>query len=71
VKHNEASEPDAPATDDDVLDVAGAVALLRIGRNTIYEMCAENRIPHRRIGRGRGSIRFSRAALLRWLGGER
>lgn len=67
---------DATTSDDDVLDVAGAMALLRVGRNAIYEMCAQNRIPHRRIGYrkaagGRGTIRFSRAALLKWLEGER
>lgn len=61
-------EPEAPPVDDDVLDVNGAMALLRMGRNTIYEQCAQNLIPHRRIGR---RIRFSRAALLRWLEGER
>lgn len=64
----------APSVDDDVLDVQGAMALLRIGRNTVYRLCAENKIPHRRIGGAegrRGEIRFSRAALLRWLEGER
>lgn len=66
--------PDAPNTDADVLDVAGAMALLRLGRNTVYQLCAQNKIPHRRIGGvegRRGEIRFSRAALLRWLEGER
>lgn len=53
-----------PAPDSDVLTVPEAMALLRIGRDAIYAECARNRIPHRRIGR---VIRFSRAALMRWL----
>lgn len=64
---------DTPAADDDVLDVRGATALLRLGRNKVYELCAQNKIPHRRIGGvdgRRGEIRFSRAALMRWLEGE-
>lgn len=51
-------------TDPDVLTVAEAMALLRIGRDAIYAECARDRIPHRRIGR---AIRFSRLALMRWL----
>ena len=51
-------------TDPDVLDVRGAMALLRVGRDSIYEGCARGTIPHRRIGR---VIRFSREALMRWL----
>jgi excisionase family DNA binding protein len=50
--------------DDDVLDVRGAMSLLRIGRDTVYMMCARQEIPHRKLGR---SYRFSRAALMRWL----
>jgi excisionase family DNA binding protein len=50
--------------DDDVLDVEGATRLLRIGRNTIYELVGRNEIPHRRLGK---QIRFSRAAIMRWL----
>lgn len=49
---------------EDVLDVRQAAALLRVGRNAVYEAVSRNKIPHRRIGR---SIRFSRAALLAWL----
>jgi excisionase family DNA binding protein len=52
------------AATDDVLDVAGASRLLRIGRNTIYELVGRNEIPHRRLGK---QIRFSRAAIMRWL----
>jgi excisionase family DNA binding protein len=48
---------------DDVLDVGGAMRLLRVGRNTVYELVARNEIPHRRLGK---QIRFSRAAIMRW-----
>lgn len=54
----------AAASTDDVIDVAAAGKMLRIGRNTIYGMVARNKIPHRRFGR---CIRFSRAAIMRWL----
>lgn len=53
-----------PDPDDDVLDVRGAMALLKIGRDAVYEAVARLDLPHRRIGR---HIRFSRTALLRWL----
>jgi excisionase family DNA binding protein len=39
--------------------------LLRVGRNTIYELVSRNEIPHRRLGK---QIRFSRPALMSWLG---
>ena len=73
----EATAPDAPSSSvsstpafndtpsaDDVIDVAEVGKMLRIGRNTIYAMVARNQIPHRRFGR---CIRFSRAAIMRWL----
>lgn len=49
---------------DEVLDVEGAMRVLKIGRNTVYERCGRGEIPHRRIGK---HIRFSRTALIRWL----
>lgn len=49
---------------DDVLDVFGAMALLKLGRNAVYDGCARGEIPHRRIGK---LLRFSRSGLLRWL----
>lgn len=55
-------------SDEDVLDVQGAMALLKLGRNAVYDGCTRGEIPHRRIGK---CIRFSRAALLRWLEGAR
>jgi excisionase family DNA binding protein len=54
----------SPPVPDDVLDVEGAMKLLRIGRNTVYDLVARNEIPHRRLGK---QIRFSRAAIMRWL----
>lgn len=53
--------------DHDVLTVPEAMVLLRMGRDAIYTGCAKGTIPHRRIGK---HLRFSRTALLRWLGGE-
>jgi excisionase family DNA binding protein len=57
-----------PANDeqpiDAVLDVEQVAQLLRIGRNTVYELVGRNEIPHRRLGK---QIRFSRRALMRWL----
>lgn len=54
--------------EDDVLDVRGAMLLLKLGRGAVYDACGRGQIPHRRIGK---KIRFSRAALLRWLEGAR
>ena len=52
-----------PATDA-VLDVEDVARLLRVGRNTIYDLVARNEIPSRRLGK---QIRFSRSAIMRWL----
>ncbi|MBX3159613.1 MAG: helix-turn-helix domain-containing protein [Deltaproteobacteria bacterium] len=51
----------------DVLTVEQGAALLRVGRNQLYDAIGRGEVPHRRIGR---SIRLSRAALLRWLDGR-
>jgi excisionase family DNA binding protein len=48
----------------DVLDVPHVASLLGLGRNTVYDLVARNAIPHRRLGK---QIRFSRAAIMRWL----
>jgi excisionase family DNA binding protein len=48
----------------DVLAVADVAALLKIGRNAVYEAVSRGVIPHRRIGK---HIRFSRRGLMRWL----
>lgn len=65
----DAALPLRPANDeqpaaDAVLDVDEVASLLRLGRNTIYELVGRNEIPHRRCGK---QIRFSRAAIMRWL----
>jgi len=58
-----------PANDEQpaepVLAVEDVARLLRVGRNTIYELVGRNEIPHRRLGK---QIRFSRDALMSWLG---
>jgi len=59
-----ASSIDAAVPDDDVLDIGGVVRLLHVGRNKVYDLVARNEIPHRRLGK---QIRFSRAAIMRWL----
>jgi excisionase family DNA binding protein len=53
-------------TSEDVLDAREAMALLRLGRNALYDACGRNEIPHWRIGK---LLRFSRSALLARLGG--
>lgn len=58
--------PAAPV-EADVLDVAGAARLLRIGKHALYGLVGRNAVPHRRVGK---HLRFSRVALLRWLEGE-
>ena len=60
-----ANDQQSTATADAVLDVEETARLLRVGRNTIYELVGRNEIPHRRLGK---QIRFSRAALMSWLG---
>lgn len=56
----------ASAESADALTVAEGAALLRVGRNALYDAIGRGEVPHRRIGK---SIRLSRAALLRWLEG--
>ncbi len=52
------------AADDDVLDVPAVMAMLKLGRNAVYDACGRHEIPHRRIGK---LLRFSRRAILEWL----
>lgn len=49
---------------DDAIDVRGAMTLLKLGRNAVYDGCARGQIPHRRIGK---LLRFSRSGLRAWL----
>ncbi len=55
---------DEQPTVDAVLDVEDVARLLRVGRNTVYELVGRDEIPNRRLGK---QIRFSRAAIMRWL----
>lgn len=60
------SRPDegqAPA----LLTVEEAARLLRIGRNTCYELIRQQRIPHVRLGR---LIRVPRTGLEEWIARE-
>ena len=59
------SKPPAPEVVEEVLTVEEASRFLKIGRNALYELCARAEVPHRRVGK---QIRFSRSALVRWLG---
>jgi excisionase family DNA binding protein len=49
---------------DEVLAVSDVTRMLRVGRNSVYALVGRNEIPHRRVGK---QIRFSRAAVMRWL----
>ncbi len=53
-----------PMDGPEVLTVAEAARLLRVGRNTLYEAIGRGEVPHRRVGR---KILLSRTALVRWL----
>ena len=48
-----------------LLTVDEAAAVLRIGRNTCYELVRQGQIPYIRLGR---LIRVPRHALMSWLG---
>lgn len=50
--------------DGDVLTVDEVAAMLKLGRNAVYESVNRGEMPHRRIGK---QIRFSRHAVMRWL----
>ncbi len=52
----------------EILDVAGAAALLKVSVNSIYYLLERGKIPARRVGKG---YRFLKSALLTWLAGER
>lgn len=59
-----ANDENASDGDDNVLTVDDVAALLKIGRNVVYESVSRNELPHRRIGK---QIRFSRRGVMRWL----
>lgn len=49
----------------EVMNAQEAAEFLRIGQNQLYEAVGRGEIPCQRIGR---TLRFSRTALIRWLG---
>ena len=49
----------------DILTAEEAAEFLKIGRNQLYEAAGRGHIPHQRIGR---TYRFSRSALMAWMG---
>jgi excisionase family DNA binding protein len=56
----------SPRSSNDVLNVAEAAALLRVGPKVIRRDAKLRRIPHQRIG-AKHQLRFSREALMQWL----
>ncbi len=50
-----------------VLTVDEIASLLRVNRNTVYDLVSRKEIPFRRVGK---SIRFQREAVLEWLQGN-
>lgn len=61
---SDANEHQALSLGGEVLEVRDIARVLRVGRNAVYGLVSRNEIPHRRIGK---QIRFSRAAVMRWL----
>jgi len=64
---NTETKPDIDTPDREVLTVAEAAALLRIGRNLAYDLITEGRLPHVRIGH---RIIIPRQQLMDWLEAE-
>ena len=56
-----------PAEPTEVLTTAEAADLLRTDEATVRQMAEEGNLPGRKVG---DDWRFTRAAILRWLGGE-
>lgn len=56
------------------LNVKETAAALGVSESTVYWMCYQGEIPHRRVkargGKGKGKILISRTLLERWLEGE-
>ena len=59
-----ATSPDVPS---DCLTVVQAATLAGVGKRTIYKLCEDGRLPHHRVGTGRGTIRVKRDDLDRYL----
>lgn len=58
---------DKNETTSDVMNAREVAALLRVGRNAVYDLAGRNQIPHRRVGK---HLRFSRATVMRWIEGR-
>lgn len=43
-------QPKLPPPDAVWLTVPEAAALMRLGKNRVYQLCAEGSLPHRRVG---------------------
>ncbi len=65
-----------PKTPNRILRANEVWTMLGIGRNTLYEWCDQDLIPHKRVGgiideitgeRRRGRILFSEKRILEWL----
>lgn len=61
------NEITSPASTEPLLTVREVADLLRLSEPCVYTMVAGRRLPHLRVGNGRGSIRFSRQDIERFL----
>lgn len=50
-----------------LMTVVEAADLLSVSPRTVYALCAAGRLPHHRVGLGRGTIRLKPTALDRFL----
>lgn len=57
----------APAPADSPLTVQQAAKQFNVSSRTLYELCRSNRLPHSRIGTGRGTIRIMPSDLKEYL----
>jgi excisionase family DNA binding protein len=55
--------------DGDILTSTEAAALLRVSRQTLFDLC-QHGLPHRRVGLKKSDYRFSRAAIEEWSRGQ-
>jgi excisionase family DNA binding protein len=51
----------------DILTTEELATFLRVSPKTIYAMVQRKLLPHRHVGTGKRSLRFSRDAVLEWL----
>jgi excisionase family DNA binding protein len=50
-----------------LLSVHDVAARLKVHPSTVYQLCAAGRLPHRRVGLGRGVIRVTESDLAEYL----